>query len=213
MLIRLLFICGFVGSLTSNSQGVAIITYESYDDLTPATPDIVLGAPGSGGDSATINIWIATTQGQQWRMGTGSYAFEGVDHGDGSVTSPDGGITSSDHHWADMFQDPSIWFTVDALPNPQTVKFFPPGVPIPADGLYLGSLTVSSNELGTWTQPTNPRHFLVSDPGPPPPLDEGSDFFTVTVIPEPAAGGLLGVGVLMLLWRRTPSHIPGIGVQ
>ncbi len=211
MLIRVLCICGFVGSLTSGSAGVAIITYESYDDLTPATPEIVLGAPESGDDSTTIDIWIATTQGQQWRMGSGSYTFDGTDHSDGSVTSPDGGITSSDHHWADMFQDPSIWFTFDALPHPQTAEFFPPGVPIPADGLHLGSLTVSSNELGTWTQPTNPMHFLVSDPGPPPPLDEGSDFFTVTVIPEPEVGGTLGV--LMLLWRRTGSHTPDSGVR
>ncbi len=186
MLIRAVCVCGLVGALASEAMGTAIITYESYDDLTPASPDIVLGAPGSEDASATIDIWIASTEGQQWSMGAGGYTFDGTDHGDGSVTSPDGGITSSDHHWADMFQDPNEWFTVDALPTPQTVKFFPPPVPIPPEGLYLGSLTVTASAVGSWTQPTNPIAFLDSDPGPPPPLDPGSDFFTVTVIPEPA---------------------------
>ena len=65
MLIRAVCFCGLVGALASQAMGVAIITYESYDDLAPASPDIVLGAPGSGNESATIDIWIATTVGRR----------------------------------------------------------------------------------------------------------------------------------------------------
>lgn len=203
MLVRTVCICGLIGALANEVMGVAIITYESYDDLTPASADILLGAPGSGSESATIDIWIASTEGQQWSMGAGGFTFDGTDHGDGSVTSPDGGMTSSDYHWADVFQDPNEWFTIDTLPTPQTVKFFPPGVPIPEDGLYLGSLTITANAVGSWNQPTNPVGFLKSDPGGPPPLDKGSDFFTVTVVPEPAGIWVQAVlGALMICRRK-----------
>lgn len=195
MFSRMMWACALTGLIPSAVWAVAVVTYESYDDLTPDEPGIVLGAPGMGSDSATIEIWLAPADGEPFHVGGGGYHFEGTGNG-GSVTSPDGGITSSDHVWADMFQDAKFWFASNPLPNPEMVGFFPPGEPVPLEGLLMGSLTVSANEIGTWIQPTIPGFGV--------PLTPESEFYTVTVLPEPTTGALV-IGAMLLVLRRRPA--------
>ena len=61
MFSRMTWAAAMAGLMPSTVMAVAVLTYESYDDLTPDEPGIVLGAPGMGFDSATIassSAWV-----------------------------------------------------------------------------------------------------------------------------------------------------------
>lgn len=179
----------------------ALITYRSFDDLTPSDAGIVLGEPGSGSDSATIEIWFTPTDGQPTTLAAGGFVFAGtVDEG-GIIISEDGGISSSEHQWAGAFQVAAQWFAQDTLPNPLIVAAFGSEA-VPVQGLLLGTLTVTANEVGTWTQSTNPLPFREGNLANIP-LETGSDFYSVTVLPEPTTAALAVIGAMLVCGRRS----------
>ncbi len=160
-----------LGVLSSTSLGEAVITYESYDDSTPDDPSIDLCV----GCSATIEVWFTPSVSTEMRFGGAAFEYEG-EADDGIVTN--GGIVLSDHQWGDPFVC-CLWFTVDPLPDPQTIAACC-GEPAPLEGLLLSTMTVQGTEVGVWPEATNPL-FVVDANAQPIPLVSGSGLFVVGV--------------------------------
>ncbi len=152
----------------------SIITYESYDDQTPDDPAIDLCI----GCSATIEIWITPTDGQEGELNSCQFVFEGeVD--DGVVTN--GGIVLSDFRWAEQFHNPATWLISEKLPNPSLYGGFW-GTNIPLNGLLLGTIDVTGTIGGIWNQHTAPQ--FIDNDYQPISLAPGSDNFDVRVSPD-----------------------------
>ncbi len=192
MLKKSLLVLGLVGVLATGAMADVVLTYDSDIDVIPG--GIIDLDPGN---VATITINASATAGEDG-LGAAGFVFEGA-AGGGVVDNT--GIVMSDFLFAAAMQDPGMWLTNNALPNPAGVAFFPlAALDFP---VALATLTLTAPAVGDITVDwgTGPVNFADRNVNPLTVAD-GSDSFTVHVTPEPATLVLLAMGGIATIRRR-----------